>query len=155
MPSEAVPIEHAVAYHEAAHAVVAAVMGHDVYAVWVNSDGVSGEMWHRFPASWLETRSGRLRDLVVTVAGTVAEAIVYGIDEHGRLRELLDLLANISCEDELDIELEGDGLAAARTVWDLSEDEREKDLREAHRWAREILLSDWADVESIARCIGP
>jgi hypothetical protein len=138
----------AAAFHEAAHAVVAAALGGDVYACWTDAEG-GGEMRFRMPLSAWTPDIG----IAISLAGRIAERMkfpgCFGSDAHAldHVRDILDDGADDARE-------RSDCLDIAHLVWDLPEDLQANILDEAHERASEILREQWADVEAIAGCIG-
>jgi len=146
----------AAAYDEAGHAVVARMMGYRVDGISVMADGTSGETRYTGPASDKGTPVGRMRELTITLAGKAAQSIAFNREDIGDLDQLLETVRDLrrwspnAPDPDLECGLEHDDMKAAVLVWDLPEDEREKELRNAHASVREILGANWADVVAVA-----
>jgi hypothetical protein len=105
------------AYHEAGHVVAARAVGYSVGEAWI--DGEDGFMRFSFPPWDRDSPAGVWRQLVVTVAGVLAEQIfAAGASvEDARAEVVRYVLEAGECDDG---EMEGDAWDAARLAsgWD-------------------------------------
>ena len=162
MEAEAI-IGTVVAYHAAARAVVATALGHEVhgFAVHDGGDCVS----HR-------PRGGRDRqpdvELVILMAGECADREL-AVRMHEELKgwpagcdldSWLDTIrklesgAVIYCPDAAGCWPDNDALNLAWALGPTADCDRRHRIDVAIGRASEILASEWADVEAIARCLG-
>lgn len=130
-----------VAYHEAGHAVVAALV-HKVFgqAVIRHEDGVGwvgatrvGPEPERFSTRWSPTRK---REAVVRIAGSLAEAMqpggspVHGEGSYDDFRRMNDLRCSPS--------------------WSPEDPRHDRHMSEASREARRLLEANWSAVARVA-----
>lgn len=134
----------AAAHHEAGHAIVAAAVGLDVYAIWIDDEGL-GEVRHKGHVS-------EGAELAVAIAGTCAESILCG-DDRDSVRELLKNVLWALEEGEDAMPCDAVDMAHALRKCH-SDGQMEERLQRARDFARNVLSSEWVDVQVIAGCIG-
>ncbi len=150
------------AYYRAGHAVTAAVLGRDIYDLGVDDDGG----WVRHCPGTDATRNAG-DDLLILVSGPCAATIgaarmpgptLLKGNEHtdawlATIRELesgaLDYHPGPGGAWP-----DNDALALAWALGDTPDCERDTRIANARSGAADILTREWADVRSLARCLG-
>lgn len=152
------PTINAIAYHEAAHAVVADSVGREVVGCWASTD--RGTVWHVGPP-WSSISAG-----MIAVAGVCGEALAApasGSDSIERILQSIDRAA----EGIVEREVFGDAAcctvesphsdfhALAQTLIDGRWPARSwpSFLRLVRALAREAIRADWHDFTMIAACL--
>lgn len=142
----------AAAYHEAGHAIVADGVGYTVTLVSVDGEGF-GNTGFRAPSTDYSRGSmaGRWRLLMVSLAGSLAEAIYLDRPDIGSLDEMVDSIeSDLLLRPQDEREWHGEAGNVAQLVEHLDPAERQAELAEARDDALVLLRERWDDVEGLA-----